>query len=316
MVGAKDLSGMLAMMPGFATDNAVEATATKTVDVDRLRAGVSRLIDDGVDVLAAGGSFGEGYALQQDELRDLASATVQAVGKRIPVFVGCLGLNTREIVARARIVKEAGADGLLLGLPSYFPQTVDNAVNFYEEVAKLFPSMAIFIYHNPLLFRTALPIAAFERIAAIPNVVGMKDSHRDPRAFIELMKVVRGRISVFVGAWQYFAYADLGAPGFWSYHCWMGPWPLLRLRDAVRAGDTKLARELSLELTSAYEGPEPPDVRWRETAAKIAIRHAGYIDPGPLRHPFVKIPKEVDQNARDFAARWKAFCKQYETAPV
>ena len=39
MVGAKDLGGMLAMMPGFATDNAGEATATKTVDLERLRAG-------------------------------------------------------------------------------------------------------------------------------------------------------------------------------------------------------------------------------------------------------------------------------------
>ena len=127
-------------------------------------------------MLAAGGSFGEGYALNHEELRDLATATVQAVRKRIPVFVGCLGLNTREIIARARIVKDSGADGLLLGIPSYFPQTVDNAVNYYEEVAALFPTMSIFIYHNPLLFRTALPIAAFERIAAIPNVVGMKDS--------------------------------------------------------------------------------------------------------------------------------------------
>ncbi len=316
MVGAKDLSGMLAMMPGFATDNAVEATATSTVDLDRLRSGVARLVNDGVNVIAAGGSFGEGYALQHDELRDLASATVQAAAKRVPVFVGCLGLNTREIVQRARIVKESGADGLLLGLPSYFPQTVDNAVNFYEEIASLFPTMGIFIYHNPLLFRTALPIAAFERLAAIKNVVGMKDSHRDTRAFIELNKVLRGRISVFVGAWQYYPYAELGAAGFWSYHCWMGPWPLLRLRDAVRQRDASLARDLTLELTSAYEGPEPPDVRWRETQAKLAIRHAGYVDPGPLRHPFVHIPKDIDQNARDFAARWKKLCKQYEPAAV
>lgn len=306
--------GMLAMMPAFATDDAVRADAVNTVDVGRLERGVKRLLGDGVDVIAAAGSFGEGYALQREELRALALATVQAAAKRVPVFVGCLGLNTREIVARARIVQESKADGLLLGLPSYFPQTVENAVNFYEEVAGMFPTMPILLYHNPLLFRTALPIAAFERLAKVRNIVGMKDSHRDTRAFIELEQLTKDHISIFVGAWQYFPYAQLGAAGFWSYHCWMGPAPLLLLREAITSGDNELARALTLELTTAYEGPEPPDVRWRETQAKVAIRHAGYVNPGPLRHPFVEIPKTVDESALAFAKRWKKLCEKYDMA--
>ena len=30
------------------------------------------------------------------------------------------------------------------------------------------------------------------------------------------------------------------------------------------------------------------NLSWRETAAKIAIRLAGYVDPGPLRPPFLE----------------------------
>jgi dihydrodipicolinate synthase/N-acetylneuraminate lyase len=314
MITPKDLRGILAMMPGFATDDANSITATKTVAADRLLVGVTKLVNEGIDVLAACGSFGEGYALQRDELGDITRAVVEATRQRIPAFIGCLGLNSREIVARARIAQDAGAQGLLIGLPCYFPQEIENAIRFYEEVAAMFPSLAILIYHNPLLFRTALPLAAFERIAAIPNVVGMKDSHRDTRAFLELMKIVKGRMSVFVGTWQYFPYSDIGAAGFWSYHCWMGPWPVLRLRDAVRAGNRELAQAIMFQISSAYEGPEPPNVRWRETAAKIAIRHAGYVDPGPLRHPFVTVPAEVDQNARKFAERWKELCQQHQPA--
>ena len=314
MITPQDLGGVLAMMPGFATDDATQIEAENTVSVERLFAGVTQLVDDGIDVLAACGSFGEGYAVQRDELRDLTAAVVEATRQRIPAFIGCLGLNSREIVARARIAQDAGAEGLLIGLPCYFPQELENAIGFYEEVAALFPSMAILIYHNPLLFRTALPVAAFERIAALPNVVGMKDSHRDTRAFLDLMKVVDGRMSVFVGTWQYFPYADLGAAGFWSYHCWMGPAPILSLRDAMRAGDRDRAQSITFQISAAYEGPEPPDVRWRETAAKIAIRHAGYVDPGPLRHPFVTVPEDVDQNARRLAARWRALCDEYRPA--
>lgn len=314
MFTPQDLGGVLAMMPGFATDDANRIDAENTVSVERLHAGVTKAVDEGIDVLAACGSFGEGYALQREELRDLTAAVVEATRGRIPAFIGCIGPNSREIVARARIAQEAGAQGLLIGLPNYFPQEIDNAIGFYEEVAAMFPKMSIFIYHNPLLFRTFLPIAAFERLAAIPNVVGMKDSHRDPRAFLELMKTIDGRMSVFCGTWQYFSYADIGAAGFWSYHCWMGPTPVLRLRDAVREGDRALAREITFELSPPYEGPTPPDVRWRETAAKIAIRHAGYVDPGPLRHPFVNVPEAVDSNARRLASRWQELCQIYRPA--
>jgi dihydrodipicolinate synthase/N-acetylneuraminate lyase len=309
-----DLKGVLAMMPGFATDDANKPDVERTVDVDRLQAGVKKIVNDGVDVIAAGGSFGEGYAMLDHDLRDLARGVVEAAGKRVPVFVGALGLTTRHIVRRARIVVESGADGILLGLPGYFPQTVENAVRYYEDVAALFPSVPIFIYHNPLLFRTFLPLEAFKRLAAIPNVMGMKDSHRDTRAFVDLQRIVAGRISVFVGTWQYYPYAELGAAGLWSYHCWMGPWPVLRLRDAVRAGDTQTAAAILQEVSSTYEGPEPPDVRWRETAAKIAIRYAGYCDPGPLRHPFVEVPAEVDARARAFAAQWQGLCAKYVPA--
>jgi len=299
------------MMPGFATDDANAIEATNTVAADRLHHGVTKLVDDGIDVLAACGSFGEGYAVEREELRTLSAAVVEATRGRIPAFIGCLGLNSREIVARGWIAQDAGAEGLLIGLPCYFPQELENAIGFYEEVAALFPKMAIFIYHNPLLFRTALPVAAFERIAAIPNVVGMKDSHRDTRAFLDLMKTVDGRMRIFVGTWQYFPYADIGAAGFWSYNCWMGSSPVLRLRDAVRAGDRALARDITFRISAAYEGPEQPDVRWRETAAKIAIRHAGYVDPGPLRHPFVNIPDAVNANARRMAANWQDLCAAY-----
>lgn len=314
MFSPRDLSGILAMMPGFATDDANDLQAENTVSVDRLHAGVTKLVDDGIDVLAACGSFGEGYAMQRDELRELTAAVVEATRKRIPAFIGCIGLNSREIVARARIAQDAGAEGLLIGLPSYFPQEVDNAIGFYEEVAASFPSLAVMIYHNPLLFRTALPIAAFKRIAAIPNVVGMKDSHRDTRGMLELANVIDGRMSVFCGTWQYFSHAEIGAAGFWSYHCWMGPAPVLRLRDAVAAGDRALAQSVTAQVSPPYEGPTPPDIRWRETAAKIAIRYAGYVEPGPLRHPFVNVPDAIDQRSRQLAARWRELCEEHRPA--
>ena len=91
----------------------------------------------------------------------------------------------------------------------------------------------------------------------------------------------------------------------------LGPWPVLALRDAVERGDWALAKQITLEIGPQMSGAK--NRSWRETAAKIAVRHAGYVDPGPLRPPFVEIPKEVDEAAQKKAERWVRLCAKYRT---
>jgi dihydrodipicolinate synthase/N-acetylneuraminate lyase len=311
-VKAQDLSGMLAMMPAFATDDAASVHATATVDVERLTRGVNRIIADGIDVLATTGSFGEFHTLLDDEYTTLVEATVEAVNGRIPVFIGCTALNSRETFRRAAVARDAGADGLLVGVPFYFPSTVDNAVRFYRDLASEFPDLAIMIYHNPTLHHVTLPVRAIAELAELPNVVAMKDAHRETRDFVALQRATQDRIRVFVAAWQFHGYQPLGAAGFWSYDCWMGPEPLIRLRDAMLAGRTDEGADITLDLYPPRDAL--PSLSWRETLAKIAISYAGYVEPGPLRPPFVIIPPEIDKAARDRSARWRAARERYGDA--
>ena len=46
MVTAKDVRGVMAMMPSFSTENAGDLDASSTVAVDNLQAGVDRMIQD------------------------------------------------------------------------------------------------------------------------------------------------------------------------------------------------------------------------------------------------------------------------------
>jgi dihydrodipicolinate synthase/N-acetylneuraminate lyase len=142
----------------------------------------------------------------------------------------------------------------------------------------------------------------------------MKDSHRETRDFVALQRATRDRIRVFVAAWQFHGYEPLGAAGLWSYDCWMGPEPLVRLRDAMRDGRHDEGADITLDLYPPRE--QVPSLSWRETAAKLAVAHAGYVQPGPLRPPFVVIPPEVDRAAQDRAARWQAARVRYGAAPA
>jgi dihydrodipicolinate synthase/N-acetylneuraminate lyase len=118
-------------------------------------------------------------------------------------------------------------------------------------------------------------------------------------------------MNVLVFQGQYATYAGLGATGFWSIDAWMGPWPHLALRDAVKRGDLEAAKAITLDIVPP--NAPPANLSWRETASKIAIRMSGYVDPGPLRPPFVEIPAEVTDRMKQRVERWHQVCSKYRT---
>jgi len=312
MFRAQDLKGVMAMMPAFTTPDGASPSATDTVNTAALESAVEKIIRDGIDVIATTGSFGECHTLLREEFEKLAKATVAAAKRRVPVIIGCTSLNTRETLQKMKFAAEAGADGVLCGVPFYFPATVENAVQFYLDLADAFPKLGIVIYHNPPIHRVALPVVAFEKLVTRSNVVAMKDSHRTPISFMQLMKVVKGKMSVFCNQTQAYPYVMLGAAGVWSIAAWMGPWPVLHLRDACLAGDWESAKEICLDLAAAPRAPGgPEDLHWRENSMKLAMNYAGYCSPGPLRSPFRIVPPEITEHAKQMAANWRKLCQKY-----
>ena len=310
MIRCDDLSGLMAMMPAFATDDGASIDATKTVDLSRLEAGVNRMIGDGAGVISTCGSFGEFHTLLWEEWQELNRATVEIAKKRVPVFVGCTALNSREALARAKFAEKIGADGILVGVPFYFPASIDNVVRFYSDLAQRVPKLGIMIYHNPSLHNVKIPVPAFAELVKSPNIVAMKDSHRDTAEFMKLQEIVRGKVAVFCNWAQFHPYYQLGAAGFWSIDSWMGPQVLLAFHEAVVAGDLTLARQIMFEIAPVMS-ERKVNLSWRETASKLGVHHAGYVDPGPLRPPFVEIPPEVDKAQKARAEKWVKLCQKY-----
>lgn len=312
MLTANDMKGVMAMMPAFTTQEGASPDAADTIDTTALKTGVDRMIRDGVNAIATTGSFGECHTLLWEEYKTLAEATVSAARKRVPVIIGCTSLNTRETLRRMKVAQDVGADGVLCGVPFYFPSTVDNAVQFYFDLADAFPELGIVIYHNPPLHRISIPVSAFEKLVSKPNIVAMKDSHRTPLQFMELMNIVKGKISVLCNQTQAYPFAMLGAAGCWSISAWMGPWPLFHLRDACLAQDWETAKTICLDISAAARAAgKPPDLFWRENSAKLAVNESGYCQAGPLRSPFRNVPPEIIEYSKRAAASWKKLCEKY-----
>ncbi len=312
MIGVQDMKGVMAMMPAFTTPNGSSPSAADTIDTAALETGVDRMIRDGVDVITTTGSFGECHTLLWEEFQKLTEATIAAARKRVPIIIGCTSLNTRETLKKMKFAADAGADGVLCGVPFYFPSTIDNAAQFYLDLADAFPKLGVVIYHNPPLHHVILSVSAFGKLVSRPNIVAMKDSHRTPIAFMELMKITKGKMSVFCNQSQCYPYMMLGAAGCWSISAWRGPWPVLRLRDACYAGDWETAKQICLDMSAASKAPgRPGDLFWRENAHKLAVNESGYCNAGPLRPPFRVVPPEILEHAKQQATAWKKLCEKY-----
>jgi len=307
MLTASDLNGVLGMMPAFATPDAVDIRATQTIAVDNLKEGVDKIIKDGLNNIATTGTYGECYNLLFDEFKTLAVATVETVKKRIPLFIGCTSSNPREVVQKMNFVKGLGADGVLLGVPYYETLHVQDAIKFYHDIANLFPTLNIVIYHNPENHKFTIPVAAFKELVKKPTIIGMKDSHRTTQAFMNLQKIVRGKISVFVNQTQLYPYYKLGAAGCWSTEVWMGPWPVLYLLEQVRKGDDQKAIEVIDDLIGDGSGGRPVP----GAGSKRPAEFADYCKVGPTRIPFVTFPETELSKAKRRAAHWMKLNEKY-----
>jgi len=305
MLSSKDLSGILAMMPAFATPDATDIKATQTIAVDNLKEAVDRIIRDGIGNIATTGTYGECYNLLFEEFKTLAATTVDAVKKRGPLFIGCTSPNPREVVQKMNFVKDLGADGVLLGVPYYEALTAPDAVQFYRDIAALFPTLNIVIYHNPENHKFTIPVAAFKELVKSPNIIGMKDSHRTTQAFMDLQRIVKGKISVFVNQTQLYPYYQLGAAGCWSTEVWMGPWPVMYLLDVVRRGKDEEAKQVIADIIGDGSGgrPLPGDKRPQE--------FADYCKVGPTRVPFVHFSEPQLEKAKRRAAHWMKLNGKY-----
>jgi 4-(2-carboxyphenyl)-2-oxobut-3-enoate aldolase len=309
MVTAKDVSGVMAMMPSFSTENAGDLDAISTVAVGNLQAGVDRMIQDGVDVITTTGSFGECYNVFWDEFKTIASATVEAAKKRVPVFIGTTSPNAREVIQRLKFVQDIGGDGTLLGVPYYDAQSPEYIAEFYAQIAERFPKLGILIYHNPVNHKVKIPVSVFPKLVQYPNIIGMKDSHRDTREFVRLMEIIRGKISVMTNQAQMFPYYRMGAAGCWSIDAWMGPWPVLHLRNLVRAGKDEEALQVIAAIMSAAGGERPGGNEG--ATGKLPIEFAGYVNPGPARTPIVRFSETILERAKKKAESWKRLCAKY-----
>ncbi|MCL2319747.1 MAG: 4-hydroxy-tetrahydrodipicolinate synthase [Treponema sp.] len=161
------------------------------VNYRALRKLIDFLIDGGVHGIFAIGTTGEFYALTNAEYQEILEVTIDQVKGRVPVYAGANSIGTRESIALAKIAEKAGVNALSALTPYFITVTQNELYNHFAAIAGS-TSLPIILYDNSPKTHLSIKPATIEKLAKIPNIVGIKDSSGDLTNTADIINRTRG----------------------------------------------------------------------------------------------------------------------------
>lgn len=189
----------------FRPTGIIPPLVTPLIGRDELdHAGLERLIEHvisgGVHGVFILGTTGEAPSLSYPLRREMITRAVANVAGRIPVLVGITDTSFVESVKLSEHAAEAGATAVVLSTPYYFPAGQTELTGYVENLMPHMP-IPLVLYNMPSLTKVWFETETLERLSAIPQIIGVKDSSGDMEYFARAigLKQKRPDWSIMVG---------------------------------------------------------------------------------------------------------------------
>lgn len=172
----------------------------KNEEIDE--AAFRRLVDfqiaGGVDFLVACGTTGESVTLSEAESSRVVELTIEQAAGRVLVVAGAGGYNTREVIAKIAHYEALGADAILSVTPYYNKPTQEGLYQHYRALAET-TQLPIILYSVQGRTACNLEPATVARLAAIENIVGIKEASGNIAQIGEIAALVPADFKIFAG---------------------------------------------------------------------------------------------------------------------
>lgn len=229
-----------ALVTPFRRDGGLDAPALRRLVQFQLR--------EGVNFLVPCGTTGEAPTLEHDEYLEVVRVVVEEAAGKVPVVAGASGNNTRAVVALAREVASAGPDAILSAAPSYNKPTQEGLFQHFRAVAEAV-QIPVVLYNVPGRTSSNIEPATVARLAALPNVIGIKEACGNITQIMDLFAAVPPSFRVLSGDDAFtFPLMCLGGAGVISVISNEAPGPMSRLAGLLLEGKTEEARKLHFHL--------------------------------------------------------------------
>ena len=165
-----------------------------------------------------------------------------AVSSGATVIAGTWGALAAERALLAKSAESDGAKAVFLTTPIFFKASPESILSWYRDVREA-TSLPIFAYSIPQHTGNPIPIDVLERLADEGTINGFKDSSGNLEWFLEAVRILKRRITIFAGHEAIFGPArDAGVDGFISGIAGVFPKAVLAVWRGEAGAETRLAR--------------------------------------------------------------------------
>jgi 4-hydroxy-tetrahydrodipicolinate synthase len=272
-------------------------TANGRVDEAGVRRLARRQVEAGIHFLVPVGTTGEAPTLSAAEKRAVIEAVVDEVKGVVPVLAGAGGYNTAEVIEAAHAAADAGANGILSVSPYYNKPTQEGIYQHYAAITSN-TNLPIVLYNVPGRTGSNIEPATTERLAQLPQIVGIKEASGNVFQMADVRRRVPKEFLVLSGDDTLTVpLMAIGGEGVISVASNEVPTDMARMVEACERGDFAAARlihERLLPLLQANfleSNPGP---------VKAVMALAGLLDP-VYRLPMVEPTSATLQTLRRIA---------------
>lgn len=260
--------------------------------------GLKKLIDwhiaEGTDGIVIVGTTGESATVNVDEHCELIRFTVEHAAKRIPIIAGTGGNSTAEAIKLTECAKEVGADAALVVVPYYNRPSQEGMYQHFKTIAEAV-DLPIILYNVPGRTVADMSNETVVRLAAVKNIVGIKDATGNIGRGLELLRDVPKTFAVYSGDDPTaMALMFCGGAGNISVTANVAPRAMHELCEAAMAGDIAKAVAINNKVmplhAKLFVEPNPVPVKW-------ALAEMGMMPPG-LRLPLAPLAANFHDTVR------------------
>jgi 4-hydroxy-tetrahydrodipicolinate synthase len=257
--------------------------------------GWERLLDfqiqEGINGIVPLGTTGETPTLEEDEEEALIKIAVKKVKGVVPIIIGTGSNDTKHMVSYTARARDLGADAALVVTPYYNKPNDSGMVSHFEAAGKV--GIPVIIYNIPSRAGRNIPTPLMERLAQIPNIVGVKEASGDLNQMGDVIRNIKipaekagkGFIVLSGDDGLTLPLLSLGGDGVVSVISNLVPRKVAEMTKAGLAGNFEEARRIHYELLPLVKAAF---IETNPVPIKAAMNMAG-LPGGSTRLPLGKL---------------------------
>lgn len=219
-----------------------------SIDVSALRKLVQFQLREGIDFLVPCGTTGETPTLEKEEYLGVIRVVVEEAAGKVPIVAGVGGNNTHHVCDLAKTVSMLGVRAILSVAPYYNKPTQEGLFQHFSAVAEASDAPVI-LYNVPSRTSSNIEPGTVERLAKVPNIVGIKEASGSIVQQMEVLGLVAGGFVVLSGDDAFtLPLMAAGGAGVISVVSNQVPAQMTRLTTLLREGHYAEARTLNARL--------------------------------------------------------------------